>query len=123
MGRSGKMVVIFLFILNFLAVCMGYVGIDKLERYHYPPFNQGLFNVVCGAKYVPDGIVMFWQSRFGACVVWAGSIVFPIAAAYLLFGKEKLWTGITLLLLSFLPFGFTGFLIWIHAFCDLPHEW
>jgi len=58
MGRSGKMVVVFLFIFNFFAVCMGYVGVDKLERYLYPPFNQGLFTVVYDAKYVLDGITI-----------------------------------------------------------------
>jgi hypothetical protein len=123
MGTTGKMVVTFLFFLNILAVCMGYAGIDKLQRYHHPPFHDGLWTVVYTAKYVPDQIVLFWHSTLGTCLVWAGSIVLSLMAAYLIFGRGKLWTGVTLLLVSFVSFGLTGFLIWLHAFCDLPHEW
>jgi hypothetical protein len=39
MGTSGKAVIVSLFFLNILAVCMGYVGIDKLQRYGAPPFQ------------------------------------------------------------------------------------
>jgi len=122
MGTSGKIVVMFLFFLNILAVYMGYAGIDKLQRYGHPPFHDGgLFTVVYSAKYVPDQIVMYWHSTLGTYLVWVGSIVLPLAASYLIFATRKMWTGIILLLISFALFGLTGFLIWIHAFCDLPH--
>jgi hypothetical protein len=122
MGASGKIVVIFLFFLNIIAVCMGYAGINKLQRYEYPPFHDGgLYTVVYMAKYVPDQIVIFWHSTLGTCLVWVGSIVLPLVASYLIFATRKMWTGIILLLMSFALFGLTGLLIWIHAFCDLPH--
>lgn len=125
MRTSAKMVVAFLFFINILAVCMGYAGISKLQRYHHPPFHDhhGLWTVVYAAKYVPDEIVVFWHSTLGTCLVWAGSILLPLAAVYLIFVREKLRTGVILLLTSFIPFGLVGFLIWLHAFCDLPHEW
>jgi len=125
MGTSAKMVVTFLFFINILAVCMGYVGIGKLQRYQHPPFHdhRSLWTVVYTAKYVPDEIVVFWHSTLGTCLVWAGSTLLPLAAAYLIFMREKLWAGAILLLMSFVPFGLVGFLIWLHAFCDLPHEW
>jgi hypothetical protein len=122
MGISGKIVVIFLFFLNVLAVYMGYAGINKLQRYEYPPFNNSsLSTIIYRAKYVPDQIIIFWHSSLGTYLVFAGSIVLPLAASYLIFATRKMWTGIILLLISFALFGLTGFLIWIHAFCDLPH--
>ena len=116
MGASGKIVVIFLFFLNLLAVYMGYAGIDKLQRYHCPPFNDSsLYTVIYTAKYVPDQIVIFWHSSLGTYLVFAGSIVLPLVASYLIFATRKMWTGIILLLMSFALFGLTGFLIWIHC--------
>jgi hypothetical protein len=125
MRTSAKMIVAFLFFINILAVCMGYAGINKLQRYQHPPFHnhRGLWTVVYAAKHVPDEIVVFWHSTLGTCLVWGGSILLPLAAAYLIFVREKLWTGAILLLMSLVPFGLVGFLIWLHAFCDLPHEW
>ena len=122
MGTKGKIVVMFLFFLNILAVYMGYAGIDKLQRYNYPPFNNSsLYTAVYTAKYVPDQIVIFWHSSLGTCLIWIGSIVLPLTASYLIFVTRNMWAGIILLLMSFAMFGLTGFLIWIHAFCDLPH--
>jgi hypothetical protein len=123
-GTSGKMIVAFFFFLNILAVLMGYAGIDKLQRYEYPPFHDsgGLWTVFNTAKYVPDRVVSFWHSTPGTCLVWAGSIIIPLAASYLIFANNKMWTGIILLMTSFVLFGLTGFLIWLHAFCDLTHE-
>ena len=125
MGTGGKMIIAFFAFLNIVAVCMGYAGIDKLQRYESPPFHNrnGLVTAFYIAPYVPDRIVLFWHSTPGAYLVWAGSIVIPLAASYLIFADNKMWTGIILLFTSFVLFGLTGFLIWLHAFCDLPHEW
>ena len=119
------MIIAFFAFLNILAVCMGYAGIDKLQRYESPPFhnNNGLITAFYIAPYVPDRIVLFWHSTPGAYLVWAGSIIIPLAASYLIFANNKMWTGIILLFTSLVLFGLTGFLIWLHAFCDLPHDW
>ncbi len=123
MGTSAKAVIAFLFFLNVLAVCMGYVGIDKLERYHAPPFhNDGMYTIAYLAKHVSDGTVLFWHSRPGSLLIWAGTILLPLIAIVVIFCKERPFIGIALLFLSFLPFGFTGFLIWLHAYLDLPHD-
>jgi hypothetical protein len=122
MGTSSKIIIIFLFFLNILAVFMGYAGIDKLQRYEHPPFHtSSLYTVVSTAHFVPNQIVMFWHSTIGTCLVFAGSIVLPLVASYLIFVTTKIWTGIILMLMSFVLFGLTGLLIWLHAFCDLPH--
>ncbi len=124
MGTSAKGVITFLFFLNILAVCMGYIGIAKLERYNADPFyDEGLHTFVYAAKYVSDDTILFWHSRWGSSLICAGTILLPLAAVFLIFRKERFFTGTILLLLSFLPFGVTGFLIWFHAYVDLPHEW
>jgi hypothetical protein len=124
MGTSAKLVVAFLFFLNVLAVCMGYVGIAKLERYNADPFyNEGLHTFAYAAKFVSDGTILFWHSWWGGALIWAGTLILPLIAAVLIFSRERLLTGTALLMLSFLVSGVTGFLIWFHAYVDLPHEW
>ncbi len=123
MQRYGKMFIIFLFFLNILFVFMGYVGISKLERYKSPPFNQSMMTVVFAAKFVPDEIILFWHSKPGKFIIWPCSILLPLVAAYFLLVKQKITISLSVLLLSIIPFGVVGFLIWLHAFVDLPHEW
>jgi hypothetical protein len=126
MGTSAKAVIAFLFFLNILAVCMGYVGIDKLERYHAHPFDihdGSMHTFIYAAYFIPGRTILFWHSRWGALLIWAGTILLPLLAAAVVFYKERPLLGTALLFLSFLPFGFTGFLIWLHAYLDLPHDW
>jgi hypothetical protein len=123
-GTSAKAVVAFLFFLDVLAVCMGYVGIDKLERYHAGPFHgDGMQTVWYLANYIPDGTILFWHSHWGSVLIWAGTIFLPLISIAVIFFKERPLVGTALLFLSFLPFGFIGFLIWLHAYLDLPHDW
>ena len=122
MGTSSKIIIIFLFFLNIIAVFMGYAGIDKIHRLRYPPFHSGsLYTLMYSFKCVPDPVILFWYSTLGTYMVWIGAIVLPLVAAYLIFYEMKIWTGLILMLVSLLLFGFTGFMIWFHAFIDLPH--
>jgi hypothetical protein len=126
MGTSAKAVVMSLFCANVFAVCLGFMGIGKLERHHAYPFNvhDGGMQTFCySAYYIQGRTVLFWHSPWGALLVWAGTIILPLIAAVVIFGKERPLIGTALLLLSFVPFGITGFLIWLHAFIDLPHDW
>ncbi len=122
MERSGRVILILLFFLNILFVFMGYVGISKLERYKSPPFHESMITVIFAAYYVPDKVVLFWHSKPGSTIIWLSCILLPAAAAYLLLFKQKIVAGILILLLSILPFGVVGFLIWLHAFIDLPYK-
>ncbi|MBN1973639.1 MAG: hypothetical protein JW787_08365 [Sedimentisphaerales bacterium] len=124
MGRYGKICIVFLWILNIIFVNMGYVGIAKIERQHFPPFNEGygMMHIFYSFHVVPDRVILFWHSAIGHAVIWAGCIILPIIA-YILFSREKFLAGLSTLLLSIIPFGIVGFLIWLHAFIDLPHDW
>jgi hypothetical protein len=121
MGTSAKAVMAFLFFLNIVGVCMGYVGIDKLERYGADPFYEGMHLFLYLFSPVSDRTILFWHSYWGSVLVWAGAILLPLLAIAILFRWERPLLGIVLLFLAFLPFGFTGFLIWLHAYIDLPH--
>jgi hypothetical protein len=123
MGRHGKICIVFLWFLNILFVYMGYAGIAKMERLYYPPFNQGhgMMHIIYVFYVIPDRFIVFWHSCIGHLVIWSGCIILPITA-YILFTKEKLIAGLSTLLLSIIPFGIVGFLIWLHAFIDLPHD-
>ncbi len=69
------------------------------------------------------GIQQTWLGFFfhlNNQIIWS---IFPTAAAYILLIEEKLYIGLSMLLLSIILFGVVGFLIWLHAFCDLPHDW
>jgi hypothetical protein len=124
MGRYGRMILVFLFVLNILFVYMGYAGIAKIERYGEPPFHgSSMMTVVYNAHFIPNDVILFWYSGWGKLVIWSGSILLPVAAVYVLLVKEKLLAGLLILSLSVIPFGVVGFFIWLHAFCDLPHEW
>jgi hypothetical protein len=122
MRTSGKVVVAFLFCINFIAVCMGYIGIDKIERYEYPPFAAGLTTMIFDADFVPYGVVLFWHSLPGMLTIWSATIFLPLLTAYIIFIKDKILLGVALLFTSLFALGVTGFLIWLHAFVDLPHE-
>ena len=125
MERYNRMIVFFLWILNFLFVYMGYVGISKIERYNHPPFHSSdsMLTIFYNFYVIPDEIVIFWHSTPGHWIIWSGCIILPLVAAYILFAKEKVLVGLITLLLSITPFGIVGFLIWLHAFIDLPHDW
>jgi len=125
-GTSAKAVIAFLFFLNVVAVCMGYVGIDKLERYGHGPFHGhdgAMHTFFYMFSPVSDRTILFWHSYWGSLLIWAGAISLPLLAIAILFRWERPFLGMVLLFLAFLPFGFTGFLIWLHAYVDLPHAW
>jgi hypothetical protein len=125
MGTSAKTVIAFLFFVNILGVCLGYVGIDKLERYQAGPFYDGvtMHTTFYLFRPVSDRTMLFWHSHWGSVLTWAGTILLPLIAVAILFRWERPFLGTALLVLAFLPFGFTGFLIWLHAYVDLPHAW
>lgn len=127
MGTSAKAVIAFLFFLNVLAVCMGYGGIDKFERYDAAPFHQhdgmAMHTTISLAGFVSGRTMLFWHSYWGSLLIWAGTIALPLIGVVVIFYKERPVIGTALLFLSFLPLGITGFLIWLHAFLDLPHDW
>ena len=124
MGRHGKICIIFLWFLNILFVVMGYAGIAKMVRQNAPPFHQhqGLMTIIYAFYVVPDRFILFWNSTLGHVVIWSGCTILPLTA-YILITKEKILAGLSTLLLSIIPFGIVGFLIWLHAFIDLPHDW
>jgi hypothetical protein len=126
MGTSAKAVIAFLFFLNLLAVCMGYVAIDKFERQKAGPFRNldgvSRSTTFYAGRLVTDRTILFWHSPRGSLLIWAGTILLPLVGIGLIFGKDRPFTGTALLFLSFLPFGFTGFVIWFHAYVFLPHD-
>jgi len=103
---------------------MGYVGIAKMVRQDAIPFHQGysMMTMIYIFYVIPDRLLLFWHSGIGHVVIWSGCIILPIAS-YFLFAREKFLSGLSTLLLSLIPFGIVDFLIWLHAFIDLPHEW
>ncbi len=123
MGSYGKICIIFLWILNILFVSMGYVGIAKMVRQDAIPFHQGpsMLTMIYIFYVIPDRLLLFWNSGLGHVVVWSGCILLPVTG-YFLFTREKFLAGFLTLLLSIVPFGIVGFLIWLHTFVDLPHD-
>jgi hypothetical protein len=126
MGTSAKAVIVSLFFLNILAVCMGYIGIDKLQRYGADPFyppEGGMHHFAYSFAPVSDRTILFWHSGWGSLLVWAGTILLPLLAFLLLFYWERPLLGTGLLFLTCVVLGLTGFFIWLHAYVDLPHTW
>ncbi len=122
MERNGKIFIAFIWFLNILFVYMGYAGIAKMVRQYAPPFHQnGMMHMIYIFYVIPTKIIVFWHSGIGQAVIWSGCILLPIAA-YILIKREKLLAGLSTLIISVIPFGLVGFLIWLHAFIDLPHD-
>ena len=122
MESKGKIGIGFVWFLNILFVYMGYTGIAKMVRQHAPPFQQhSMMHMIYIFCVIPDKLILFWHSGIGQIVVWSGCIFLPIAA-YILINREKLLAGLVTLILSVILFGLIGFLIWLHAFIDLPHD-
>lgn len=118
MGTNARALLAFLFVLNLLAVGMGYVAIAKFQRFHvdlsqYPYF---LYPWPCG----PKGLLLFWHDH--PIAIFAGAILLPSVALWVLFGRGRPIIGTMLLFLSFVPFGVAGFVMWFHAFMFLPHD-
>ena len=125
MERKSWIIMAFLWCLNIIFVVMGYAGIAKMVRQSAPPFHQhqGMMHIFYAFYVVPDRFIIFWHSPLGHLVIWSGCLILPLLAGYILFYKEKLYSGLLVLILSVIPFGVVGFLIWLHAFIDLPHDW
>jgi len=122
MESKGKIGILFIWFLNILFVYMGYAGIAKMVRQQAPPFHQhGMAHMIYIFFVIPSKVILFWNSYLGHVAIWSGCILLPILA-YILISREKLLTGLFTLIVSVIPFGLVGFLIWFHAFIDLPHD-
>ena len=122
MESRAKIGIGFVWFLNILFVYMGYAGIAKMVRQNALPFHQqGMVHMIYIFYVIPDKLIILWHSGIGQISVWSGCLFLPVAA-YILINREKFFAGIVTLILSVIPFGLVGFLIWLHAFIDLPHD-
>jgi len=118
MGTSARALLAFLFVLNLLAVGMGYIAIAKFERFHVN-LSQGQY-LLYPLPHVPGGTVLFWHDH--PIAIFAGAILVPCVALWVLFGRDRPIIGTMLLFLSFAPFGLVGFFMWFTAFISFPHD-
>ncbi len=61
------------------------------------------------------------MARLRGLFVPTGTVFVSLIAISFVVRWERPFPGMALLFLTFLPFGFTGLLPWLHAYVGLPH--
>lgn len=112
---SGKSKLIAVAFFNFFAVMLGYEGIAKLHRTHFPPFNgeHGFFNVLVPFPPPPNWLVLFWDASWGKAIFWGGCLLIPFAATYL--SHRRMRYVAAPVVLAWTLAAWTGFWICFHA--------
>ena len=74
----------FLALFNIVGVSMGYEGVARLRRLHFPPFRDGLYDIMVSYPPPPNWLVLAWASPYGHVILWAGYLVIPVIIAKML---------------------------------------
>ena len=102
-------------LFDLLGLLMGYGGIARLQRFHWPPFQDGLHLIIVPFPPPPNWLVVSWNSLWGRSFLWTACMLFPLAAFYLSIRKERHFTAAGLLLIWSLASGVMGIWIWLDA--------
>jgi hypothetical protein len=124
MSFSTKALFAFLTVFSLLTVILGYEGIAKMERCHYPPFLQnGFFHVIGGIEPPPDKVVLALYSSLGRMGVWFLTVALPLLSGLLAFRHERRILGFSILMLWTALCCWIGIRLWLHAVLDVsPYE-
>ena len=120
MSPSAKGLFGFLVILMLASVILGYEGIARLHRTHYPPFPEVGMMFTVGYTINPpsDGVVLFLDSTAGRILVWFLAVAIPVVCGVLAFRYQWRVLGFGLLIGCAALFCWIGFRIWLHAVLD-----
>jgi hypothetical protein len=103
-------------LFDFLGLVLGYQGVARLRRLHWPPFHtEGLFTSAGAVWPPPDWLILAWDSPWGRAGVWSGLFLFVGAALFLSIGRQRYFTAAALLLAWTAASGVVGFWIWMDA--------
>jgi hypothetical protein len=102
-------------VFDFLGVLLGYEGIARLRRFHWPPFLEGLYTILMAFWPPPNWLILAWDSSWGRMVMWSGCLVFPVVAFVLSIGRERHFAAAALMLAWTAASGIIGLWIWFDA--------
>ena len=102
-------------LFDFLGVLLGYEGIARMRKLHWPPFLDGLYTIAMSVMPPPDWLILAWDSSWGRAIMWGGCFLIPITAFILSIGRERHVLGTTMLLAWTVVSGIVGFWIWFDA--------
>jgi hypothetical protein len=115
----------FLVILMLASVILGYEGIVRLHRTHYPPFPEVGMMFTVGYTINPpsDEVVLFLDSTAGRILVWFLAVDIPLVCGVMAFRYQWRVLGVGLLIGCAALFCWIGVRIWLHAVLDaLPMD-
>jgi len=115
--RSGAFNLFFAFLVLFMLVStlLGYDGIARLRREGRPPFATGLYTSFGGIPGPSDGLVLFVDSTHGRIIVWSWALAIPVLSGFLVFQRQRLILGGSLLFANGVLFGWIGLQLFLHA--------
>ena len=122
MSTPAKSLFAFLVVGLLFSVVLGYIGIARLHRAHYPPFQESgnMFHTMDSIPHPSLETIQFLDTRAGRLLVWAFALVIPAGCIFLAFVKNFKGLGFTLLGLATLVYGLGGLSLFIHALLDAP---
>jgi hypothetical protein len=120
MSASAKGLFGFLVVLMLVSVVLGYEGIARLHRNHYPPFTEVgmMFTVVEAINPPNDNIILFLDSIGGRVLIWFLVAAIPTVCGILSFRYEWWILGFAFLTSCTALFCWIGFRIFLHALLD-----
>jgi hypothetical protein len=119
MSTSIKGFFAFLVMFTVVSTMLGYAGIERLERYHYPPFHHdGLYTIVGEFPHPSDRVILFLDSAFGRILVWSCVPIVSVICFILVFGQERLLLGFSILIATAALYIVTGFCLFMHGRLD-----
>jgi len=113
---------LFAFLAGFalVATILGYEGIDRLHRAHFPPFSEDLFSGYSVIPSPPDKVILCLDSTVGRVLVWCLALAIPAGCVLLAFGYQRCFLGLSLLMLHAAVFGWVGLSLFLHGLFDAP---
>jgi hypothetical protein len=106
----------FLVLLLPFSAVLGYAGIARLHRMHFPPFNQGSYEFSGGSiSYLPDRAIVFLDSTGGRAVVWALAVIIPAGCVVLAFKCNRQILGFGVLFCFGALYGTMALKLFFHS--------
>ena len=120
MNASGKGLFVLLVVFLLLSAGLGYAGIARLHRMHYPPFNDGLYATMDKIPHPSPEAIQFLDSRGGRILAGSLAVIIPVACVLLVFVRDYRIAGFSLLIVATAGYGLAGVSLFLHGVFDAP---
>ena len=110
-----KALLVLFILFDLLGVAMGYEGIERLRKFHYPPFLEGMYHVWGWFWFPPNWLILSWASVGGRITMWFGCLFIPLMCGILSITKGRHLLALMIILFWTLASGVTGLWIWLDA--------